>query len=128
MNIYGVCKVFRVPHNKHLIDPLHARYYYCLHDGARYRFTRWVASGISGGYDFRRHSPIFLLFDLCYYRITFPPFFPFLETSFLRSRSVPEHFPMINLNPSRARIFENFNFLKIERNTTLGSGEAREHP
>ena len=44
MNIYGVCKVFRVPHNKHLIDPLHARYYYCLHDGARYQFTRWVAS------------------------------------------------------------------------------------
>lgn len=81
MNIYGVCKVFRVPHNKHLIDPLHARYYYCLHDGACYRFTRWVASGIRDGYDFRRHSPIFLLDRLrrCVLCDNFSPPFFFLE-------------------------------------------------
>jgi len=29
--IYGVCKVFRVFHNKHLIDPSHTRYCYCVY-------------------------------------------------------------------------------------------------
>jgi len=29
--VYGVCKVFRVFHNKHLIDPSHTRYCHCVY-------------------------------------------------------------------------------------------------
>lgn len=55
MNIYGVCKVFRVPHNKHLIDPLHARYYYCLHDGCCTLSLFYPVGGIANLMnDFRR--------------------------------------------------------------------------
>lgn len=78
LNIYGLCKVFRVHHNKHLIDPLHSRVnsqYYCLgwecavNALDQNQFSEWVATGNS---ELILHAPL----DEYYYILTLRPSLP----------------------------------------------------
>lgn len=102
MNIYGVCKVFRVPHNKHLIDPLHARYYYCLHAGAWYRFTWWVASESETVTTFP--ARMLLIDSTVFYRDETRDF----DSSRRLAFATPLHTDTLSVDPSNERKFPFF--------------------